>query len=149
MARHMLDFLADHGLGVLATCGSGGEPHSSLMSYVSGQDGRVLYMLSLANTRKWLNIKNNHKVSLLVDDRAGLGDPSALRALSVAGSAQEVLDSPERDQALARLLEAHPHLRPLAAQPECRVLKLTARRLQLLSGPSQAEAVELEQAPSA
>ncbi len=53
---------------VLSTV-SGGEPHCSLMSYVTDDDCREFYMLTLPATKKYRNLEGNSAVSLLIDTR--------------------------------------------------------------------------------
>jgi nitroimidazol reductase NimA-like FMN-containing flavoprotein (pyridoxamine 5'-phosphate oxidase superfamily) len=53
---------------VLSTV-SGGDPHCSLMSYVTDDTCREFYMITLTKTKKYRNLKGNSAVSLLIDTR--------------------------------------------------------------------------------
>jgi uncharacterized protein YhbP (UPF0306 family) len=53
---------------VLSTV-SGGEPHCSLMSYVTDVTCREFYMITLTGTKKYRNLEGSSAVSLLIDTR--------------------------------------------------------------------------------
>ena len=131
---------------VLATVGRGEaglpEPHASLMSFCPSTDCREFWLATLKDTRKYQNLHANPRASLLLDDRAGEGQPSI--ALTV--SAELAPFAAARDEARARkaLLARHPNLAGFLALEEVLVLRLLARQFQLLSGLTQVFTVGAE-----
>lgn len=144
MLEKMLELIRTQGFCALATADATGTPHCSLMSYAWADQGRVLWLLTPAATRKFANLADNPAVSILIDTRAApaAGDPVA--ALTIGGRARVVPAGPERARALAALLSRHPGLEPIAARPDAQVVAVAARDLQLLEGPSQAHHVRLD-----
>ena len=68
MLKKMKDIVRANDLCVLATV-SEGKPHCSLMSYVSDEEGREIYLISHKQTKKYFNLMENPVVSLLIDTR--------------------------------------------------------------------------------
>jgi len=141
MLDEMLALIREHNLAVLATSGPEG-PHASLMTYLSAEQGGVIYLITLAGTSKFANLGSEPRVSLLIDDRDQAGG-QGIRALTVEGEA-EVVDEGGQAQVLKDRFAAElPHLADLAQDPECRVLAIRVRSLLLLDGPTQATYLEL------
>jgi nitroimidazol reductase NimA-like FMN-containing flavoprotein (pyridoxamine 5'-phosphate oxidase superfamily) len=123
---------------VLATV-SGGEPHCSLMSYVTDDDCREFFMMTQRGTKKFRNLLRNEAVSLLIDTREeDTGHKRAeVRALTVGGTFQEI-DDPEKEAFYrAKLLARHPHLKAFASSGDTQVFRVNVTTLQLLVGISQ------------
>ena len=129
---------------VLSTV-SGGEPHCSLMSYVTDVTCREFYMLTLTGTKKYRNLEGNSAVSLLIDTRED--DPNRkrqdIRALTVSGVFRSIDDGGEAAAVLQKLLQRHPHLKEFAENGEAKVFAVRARSFQLLEGVSRSSRVEL------
>jgi general stress protein 26 len=68
MLEKMRAIVRGNDLCVLATV-SEGRPHCSLMSYISDEEGREIYMISHKQTKKYLNLMENPAISLLIDTR--------------------------------------------------------------------------------
>lgn len=130
---------------VLSTV-SGGEPHCSLMSYVTDVTGREFYMMTLAGTKKYRNLEGNSAVSLLIDTREEDVDHRRrnIRALTVSGVFQKMDDPAEQERVLRLLLERHPHLREFADSGEAKVFAVRARSFQLLDGVSRSHFEEAD-----
>ncbi|MBU1230685.1 MAG: pyridoxamine 5'-phosphate oxidase family protein [Proteobacteria bacterium] len=126
---------------VLATSapdGRGGRPHCSLMAYCpsgGGQgDGLEFWVATLADTRKFVNLRANPRASLLIDDRAGgQGDGPGL-ALTVEAELRPFGSAEAEAHARQALLARHPELAGFLALEGTVVLRLLALRSQLLSG---------------
>jgi nitroimidazol reductase NimA-like FMN-containing flavoprotein (pyridoxamine 5'-phosphate oxidase superfamily) len=129
---------------VLSTV-SGGEPHCSLMSYVTDITCRKFYMLTLTGTKKYRNLKGNSAVSLLIDTREEDIDHRRkdIRALTVSGVFQEMDDPMEQERVLQQLLERHPHLKEFAESGEAKVFAVRAKTFQLLDGVSRSYVEEV------
>ncbi len=119
----------------LATC-SEGRPHVSLMRFaVSPQApgaGGEFWLATLRRTRKWANLQENPRASLLLDDRGLAGAPGL--ALTVEAELRPFADAAQRQRARAGLLARHPDLEGFLSLPEVEVVRLAALRYQLLTG---------------
>ena len=135
----MIELLRSKDLCVLATV-SGGVPHCSLMAYAPDETGRSLYMTTRKDTTKFENLRENPRVSLLVDTRdepAGeAGNPT--RALTVSGRYEPLGSEAEKEQARAALRKRHPRLAPILEDPEAAILRIRIESFLLLDGPVNA-----------
>ena len=84
MREEIEEIIKRNDLCVLSTVADG-KPHCSLMSYVTDDDCREFYMITLPATKKYRNLAGNSAVSLLIDTRED--DPNRkrqdIRALTV------------------------------------------------------------------
>jgi nitroimidazol reductase NimA-like FMN-containing flavoprotein (pyridoxamine 5'-phosphate oxidase superfamily) len=130
---------------VLSTV-SGGEPHCSLMSYVTDEACREFYMITLTGTKKYRNLEGNRAVSLLIDTREEDVDHRRkdIRALTVSGVFQELTDPADEARILRQLLEKHPHLAELAGSGKAKIFAVCAKAFQLLDGVSRSHFEEVD-----
>ncbi len=131
----MLALIQENDMCVLATV-SGGQPHVSLMAYMASEDGCRLYLLTSTETKKFRNLSQNPKVSLMIDDRTGQDSPEEVRALSVSGVCSPLDPIGEAQEIKERFVKAHPHLKGIAQDPAVRVVAVEVDSLQLLEGPT-------------
>ena len=120
---------------VLATV-AGRTPHCSLMSYVSDQEGREIYMVSHKKTKKFKNLKRNPAVSLLIDTReknSGKKRQKA-KALTINGVFRSIRGAKKKDFIRAKLLLRHPHLQKFVRDPDAEVFSVKVKSFQLLEG---------------
>ncbi|MDP3428486.1 MAG: pyridoxamine 5'-phosphate oxidase family protein, partial [Humidesulfovibrio sp.] len=114
MLKKIAELVQAQGHLVLATCscaGAQGQPHASLMSYCPSPDGREFWLATLADTRKYANLRANPRASLLLDDRGGgraCGPPGL--ALTVEAELAAFADAADEAEARRALLARHPEL---------------------------------------
>ena len=143
MLATMLAMIREHNLAALATQGPQG-PRASLMTYLYGGEGRVLYLITSVKSRKFANLKAEPRVSLLIDDRLSTGGRvDFTRALTVQGEARVVEEAGEQERLKRGFATNLPHLSELALDPDCRVLRVKVLSLLLLQGPDKATYMEL------
>lgn len=128
---------------VLATA-AGGEPHCSLMSYVADDDGRLFYMASAKDTRKYRNLLGNASVSLLIDTRDEGKENNPVKALTVKGVFQPITDGAEKQGVMHLLLLRHPQLKDIADSRDVEVFQIKAEAYELLQGISKASYFALQ-----
>jgi nitroimidazol reductase NimA-like FMN-containing flavoprotein (pyridoxamine 5'-phosphate oxidase superfamily) len=130
---------------VLATV-SGAEPHCSLMSYITDEDCRKIYMISLRGSKKYVNMMNNASVSLLIDTREDdVGRKHEnIKALTVRGNFQHIGDETKKRKVLEKLLERHPNLKDITGSTELEVFQVNTKSVQLLEGVSNSYFEELD-----
>ena len=108
-------------LAVLATS-KGGHPYSNLVAFAAVEDLRHLLFATDRSTRKYANITEEARVSLLIDDRsntdADFGNSIAVTAM---GRAAEVRGA-ERTDLLKVYLARHPQLHEFVTSPACALM---------------------------
>jgi nitroimidazol reductase NimA-like FMN-containing flavoprotein (pyridoxamine 5'-phosphate oxidase superfamily) len=122
------------------------QPHCSLMSYVTDRDCTRLYMVTYRETKKFHNLAGNPKVSLLIDTREE-GDGAnrgAVKALTVSGTFEPIVDPGERLEARNSLLARHPHLKVFLDDPAAEVFAVRIRTFQLLDGITDSSFVAVD-----
>ena len=124
---------------------SDGEPHCSLMSYVTDDDCREFYMITRPGTKKYRNLEDNGAASLLIDTREDDVDRKrqGIRALTVSGIFRRIDERREEETILQKLLRRHPHLKEFAENGESRVFAVRATSFQLLEGVTRSFFIEL------
>jgi len=143
MLEKMKTLLMENSLCVLATC-SDNKPHCSLMTYVTDEQAEAIHIVTLNTSRKYLNIKQNPLISLLVDSRLNDGsEAGGIKALTVSGISSIVRDEMQKAAILTRIGQAHPHLKGLLLHPQVEVIAIKVESFLLLEGPDQANFVEL------
>jgi nitroimidazol reductase NimA-like FMN-containing flavoprotein (pyridoxamine 5'-phosphate oxidase superfamily) len=135
MLDKMKDIIRKNDLCVLATF-SDGDPHCSLMSYVSDEEVREIYMVSQRESRKYLNLTRNPVVSLLIDTREEDKGQERIRikALTVKGEFHHLNDPGKKDCVRLMLLKRHPHLIDFINDPGTDIFSISLKSFQLLDG---------------
>ena len=142
MLTEMTAFVKERDLCVLATV-SGGNPHCSLMAYVTDEECREVYMATRRDTAKYRNMRKNPSVSLLIDNREVQRESaiSGARALTVSGTFQPIQDEEKRFRVRAGLLARHPYLEAFLEDPEAEVFGVKVSAFLLLDGLTEAHFV--------
>jgi len=135
----MRDIVKKNDLCVLATV-SEGKPHCSLMSYVSDEGGREIYLISHRQTKKYFNLMENPTVSLLIDTREEEKGQRRIdiKALTVIGEFQTIKDQTKKSLIHAKFVKTHPHLSDLLNDPVAEIFCIKIRSFQLLDGVKDA-----------
>lgn len=110
-----------------------GQPFASLMAFAASEDLRQIVVLTERNRRKFVNLKANRRVALLIDDRENKGsDTQESVAVTAIGEAEEA--DPGAGAALLELfLARHPDLAAFAAAPCCAIVTVTVSSYLLVS----------------
>jgi len=138
MHETIRNLIRNHDICVLATA-SDNQPHTSLMSYLSSEDCRTLYLLSSRSSKKYANCLRNPRVSVLIDTRTEDGENrEAACALTIEASCVFDLPAAERTRLKTEMARRLPHLSSLAAHPDSDILTLKARTFLLLEGVERA-----------
>jgi nitroimidazol reductase NimA-like FMN-containing flavoprotein (pyridoxamine 5'-phosphate oxidase superfamily) len=139
MLEKMKDIVKANDLCVLATV-SEGKPHCSLMSYISDEEGKEVYLISHKQTKKYGNLMENPTVSLLIDTREEEKSQRRIyiKALTVSGEFQPIKDPGEKDLIRSKFLKRHPHLADFLNDPGAELFSIKIRSFQLLDGVKDA-----------
>lgn len=113
----------------MATISDENYPHTSLMTYLTEDDGAKIHMITSTQTKKWKNLLFNQNVSLLIDTRESDNDP--IKALTVKG---KYVPSEDKDLLMKRLVLRHPVLKGFAEQKDAELFTIQVQSFQLLEG---------------
>ena len=131
---HVLEMLKTTGFAVLAT-ENAGQPHTSLIAVTPLDEGRTLVFATYRNTRKFANLMQNPRVSVLMSSRqneAATGAPSGL-IVSAVGLAREI-NPVNLPLLLSEHLNKHPDLKSFVHEPDCALLEVVVEKYQVVRG---------------
>jgi general stress protein 26 len=139
MLEKMKGLVKGNDLCVLATV-SEGKPHCSLMSYISDEEGREIYLISHKKTKKYNNLMQNPTVSLLIDSREEEKGQRRIyiKALTVSGEFQTINDPVKKGLIREKFLKRHPHLIDFLNDPGAEIFSIKIKSFQLLDGVKDA-----------
>lgn len=139
MLEKMKEIIKSNDLCVLATA-SEGKPHCSLMSYISDEEGKEIYLISNVQTKKYANLMENPEVSLLIDTREEERGEKRIdiKALTVSGEFQAINDPGKKDFIRSEFLKKHPHLSDFLKDPDAEIFSIRIKSFQLLDGVKDA-----------
>jgi len=117
------ELLRTQGLAVLSTQGEG-QPYSSLVAFAATPGLGEILFATPRTTRKFDNLADDPRVSLLVDNRSNReSDFQEAMAATAVGRAKEVFG--EELAALRPIyLARHPHLEDFLAAPTCALIRV-------------------------
>ena len=126
--------LSTTGFAVLAT-ENAGQPHTSLIAITPLDEGQRLVFATYRDTRKFTNLMQNQRVSVLMDGRSreGASDESAGFILSAVGRVQEI-SAALHAQVLGAHLQKHPDLAAFTQAPDCVLLEVVVEAYQVVRG---------------
>jgi len=132
LRKTIRDLLQSQRLAVLAT-NRGGHPYSSLVAFAATDDLCSLFFATARATRKYENIMANHRVSLLVDNRANKAeDFRETVAVSIFGYAEEIKEE-EKNSCLPLYLRKHPYLEEFVNAPTCALFKVQITKFSVVA----------------
>lgn len=122
---------------VMATV-NGDRPYCSLMAYTTDDPVTRLYMITQRNTRKFRNLNDNPRVSLLVDSR-GTSRP---QALTIEGVFEEVTDAGRIQEIHDLFMAAHPGMQSFMDHPDAAFIQVIIQSALFLNGLTDARYVD-------
>ncbi|MFH1998216.1 MAG: pyridoxamine 5'-phosphate oxidase family protein [Planctomycetota bacterium] len=110
-------------LAVLSTH-SQGQPYSSLVAFSDSGDLKCLHFATNRATRKFANLSNDARVSLMVDNRSNSTDDfREAMAVTITGRARDV-DANEKAVLVKAYLAKHPYLDEFVNAPTCALIEV-------------------------
>jgi len=123
LERIVRELLASQRLAVLST-ETRGTPYSSLIAFAAAPDLKTLVFATPRPTRKFSNLSENARVSLLVDNRTNREEDFAeAAAATILGIAREATGE-EKESSLAVFLGKHPYLSSFVRSPNCAIFRV-------------------------
>lgn len=118
--------------GVLATQNQQ-QPYTSLMAFAVTPDLRHIVFATYRATRKYANLLDNPRASLLIDNRCNAAtDYRNAVAISAQGTTREIAAT-QRPDSLKLYLDKHPNLRDFVTDTDCALLCLDVERYYVVS----------------
>ena len=119
--------LSGQNLGVLATMGEE-YPYTSLVGFAATEDLKNLVFATLKPTRKYANIRNHPKISILVNSgRNSAEDFRDAASVTVLGRASDA-EGDERDALQRIFLSKFPFLEDFVRDPACVLVKVDVEK---------------------
>ena len=117
-----------------AVLGTSRQQHAyaSLVAFSATESGKSLYFATTRATRKYHNLAIDNRVSLLVDNRAGLDMPLYEAAAVTAYGVAEEIDGRTRSGALLSYLAKHPQLKTFATAPSTAFFRINVEAYHLV-----------------
>lgn len=122
--KNLLEKLLCHQrLAVLGTQSKDG-PYGNLLAFAATADLKRLLFATMRSTRKYGNIAENPRVSMVMDNRSNEeADFHSAVAITATGPVKE-LDGAARDELLSIFLKKHPYLVDFVTSPACALFQL-------------------------
>lgn len=119
-------------VAVLTTHGAD-YPHACLVAIAVTDDLRTIVFNTSRSTRKYRNIQENDRVTILVDDRShGEEDFHRATVVTARGRAKEI-SSGERDSHMEIFLRHHPYLRDFVRSPTSVLMRVHVQSYAVVS----------------
>lgn len=119
-------------VGVLATSRDD-WPYANLVAFAVTDNLSEIIFATPRQSRKYVNLAANPKVSVLIDDRSNdISDLKDAIAATAIGTAVEV-DGSERKRCLAIYATRHPHLHDFARSASTAVFRITVEKYIMVS----------------
>ena len=139
MIEEMKSLVKKKNTGVMATA-TDNNPHCSLMTYVTDDDCREIYMVTSRRTKKFQNLSENPLVSLLIDTREedyGSQNPMS-RALTISGVFTPLGDENKKSEIRSEMASKHPNIQDLLNNPNSEIICIKIVSFLLLNGATEA-----------
>jgi len=128
--KQLHELFTNQRLAVLATL-SNNEPYTSLVAFSATEDLSYLIFATLRQTRKYENILQNAKISMLIDNRENLStDIKNAIAVTVVGNATEIKDN--RQHFMDIHLKKHPYLKEFLQDANCALIGLSVEKISIV-----------------
>lgn len=114
-------------LAVLST-NANGQPYCNLIAFAASDDIADLIFATTRATRKYTNIRNDSRVSLLIDNRSNsVTDFHNAMAVTSTGTVSEISEQGKTDF-LKTYLKKHPHLEEFVMSPTCALMRVKVEK---------------------
>ena len=126
------ELCSEQQLAVLAT-ENATTPYTSLVAVAITPDQRKILFATSRGTRKWVNLSNNPKVSILIDNRNNqVKDFNQAAAATFLGTAEELSDT-DRESGVLIYLSRHPQMAEFVASPNTALFCVKVRSIYLVT----------------
>ena len=134
LKRDIEELLLTQKLAVLATQSPEKSAYSSLIAFAATDDLQKIVFATPEATRKFINIKHNPKVSLLIDDRSNNEkDFHDAQAVTVLGTVDRIDNEASENELALLYLSKHPYLEDFLHSPSTSFITISVKSYYLVS----------------
>lgn len=134
LKEEITELLTEQKLAVLSTQSSDGFSYASLIAFAAEDDLQTIVFATPKATRKFANLMNNDRISLLIDNRANEeNDFHAAKAVTVMGIARERPSDSNEDVLVSLYLRKHPYLYDFLHSPTTALIHIAVLRYYLVT----------------
>ena len=128
LQEEIYSLLSSQRLGVLSTVRQEGGPYTNLVAFTEVRDLSCIYFATPWTTRKFRNLLQEKRVSMLIDNRSNrISDFHKAVAVTVLGEA-ETVPSDEKEDVLQSHLHKHPYLKDFASSDSCAMVRILVHK---------------------
>ena len=120
--------LSSQRLGVLSTRLLSSGPYSSLVAFSESEDLSCLYFSTPRTTRKFNNLLQDKRVSMLIDNRSNRISDFHLAVAATALGDADAVPREKSETLLQSYLTKHPYLKDFARSVSCALVRIRVRR---------------------
>ena len=147
LKRSIRDVLDSQGVAVLSTRGED-FPHACLVAFTFSQDLDLIVFATSRSSRKYDNIKQDHRASILVDTRINAEDDFHKASVVSANGFIHELSGSDAAKLGKQFLDRHPYLEEFLAAPTTALMGMKVASYALVSRFQNVVILEMESGPS-
>ena len=118
--QKIVKLLEEQRFAVIATQGKT-EPYTNLVSFLVGIDIKKIYFPTLKNTKKFKNLSENSRISILIDNRGNKPmDIENAMTVTAVGKTSVIKDS----KIVNDFLKKHPYLKKFISLNDCTMIEI-------------------------
>lgn len=140
--KYQIQSVVEHQRFAVIATETNRQPYTNLVAFASTSDLRIIVFATRRDTQKYLNIKNNHRIALLIDNRENTpADFSNAVTVTAFGTAHESNTQKEQYQAL--LLQKHPDLADFLHDSACAIIEIQVKTYQFIQKFEQVQILHI------
>jgi general stress protein 26 len=129
--KNLIQQLLEHQRFAVIATETNQQPYTNLVAFASTSDLRVFVFATKRNTKKYLNINENNRIAILIDNRENTPtDLTNAITITALGTAREVQDRIEEYRDL--ILQKHPDLLGFLDDPSCALIEIQVTTYQII-----------------
>lgn len=118
------------------------QPYTNLIAFASTSDLRVLVFATKRDTQKYLNINENNRIAVLIDNRENTPDDLS-NAITVTALGTAHVSQKNKKHYHTLLLQKHPNLFDFLQDPSCALIEIHVQTYQLIQKFEQAQILQI------
>jgi general stress protein 26 len=140
--KHIRQLVTHQQFAVIAT-ETKRQPYTNLVAFATTPDLRTIIFATKRDTQKYLNIHENNRIAVLIDNRENTpADLSNAITVTALGLAHEAQDKNEEYRTL--LVQKHPDLSDFLHDPECALIEIQIHTYQMIHKFEQVQILRIQ-----
>ncbi|MFA5102642.1 MAG: pyridoxamine 5'-phosphate oxidase family protein [Candidatus Thermoplasmatota archaeon] len=139
--KHIQQLLEHQRFAVIAT-ETNRQPYTNLVAFAATSDLKILVFATKRDTQKYLNLNENNRIAVLIDNRENTpADLSNAMTVTALGAAHESTNQEEQYRTL--LLQKHPDLSAFLSDPACALIEIHVQAYQMIQKFEQVQILHI------